>query len=110
MTARLLSLLAFLNFDDIFPALFERLTGEGKLATAASEGHDRQWQSYLSPEDPTDQYALEAVFGVLQNYSLVQRRYERGGYAMHKLVHAWGQDRLKVEQQRHLSLMALIID
>ena len=26
---------------------------------------------------------------------------------MHKLVHAWGQDRLEVEQQRYLSLMAL---
>jgi hypothetical protein len=26
---------------------------------------------------------------------------------MHKLVHAWGQDRLEVEQQRHLNLMAL---
>lgn len=26
---------------------------------------------------------------------------------MHKLIHAWGQDRLKMEQQRYLSLMAL---
>jgi hypothetical protein len=26
---------------------------------------------------------------------------------MHKLVHGWGQDRLGVEQERHLSLIAL---
>jgi hypothetical protein len=26
---------------------------------------------------------------------------------MYKLVHAWGQERLDVEQQRHLSLVAL---
>ena len=42
MAERLLSLLAFLNFGDIFPALFERLTGEEMLATAASEVSDRQ--------------------------------------------------------------------
>jgi tetratricopeptide (TPR) repeat protein len=105
--ARLLSLLAFLNFDDIFPALFERLKGEEKLAAAASEAPDRQWQSYVSSDNPADQYAVEAAFRVLQTYSLVQWRDEREAYAMHKLVHAWGQDRLEVEQQRHLSLMAL---
>jgi hypothetical protein len=37
---------------------------------------------------------LEAAFGVLQTYSLVQWRDDRGGYAVHKLVHVWGQDRL----------------
>jgi hypothetical protein len=61
---RLLSLLAFLNFDDIFPALFERLAGEEKLATEG-EASDRQWQYYVSPDDPADQYAAEAAFGVL---------------------------------------------
>ena len=91
--ARLLSLLAFLNFDDIFPALFEQSAGE--------------WQSYLSPDSPPDPYTVEAAFGVLQTYSLIQWRDEQAGYAMHKLVHAWGQDRLELEQQRHLSLVAL---
>ena len=107
MAARLLSLLAFLNFNDIFPALFKRPTGEEKLAAAVSKAPDRQWQSYFSPDGPADQYAVEAAFRVLQTYSLVQWRDDRGGYAMHKLVHAWGQDRLEVEQQQHLSLMAL---
>lgn len=45
--------------------------------------------------------------GVLQPYSLIQWRDEQGGYAMHTQVHAWGQDRLDVGQQRHLSVMAL---
>ena len=107
MAARLLSLLSFLNFDDIFPTLFERPTGEEKPRAAVREGPDRQWQSYVSTDGPIDQYAIEAAFAVLQTYSLLQWRDERGGYTMHKLVHAWGQGRLKVEQQRHLSLMAL---
>jgi tetratricopeptide (TPR) repeat protein len=104
MAARLLSLLAFLNFDDIFPALFGRFKSGDNPAT---EGSDRRYQSYLSPDSPIDQYAIEEAFGVLQTYSLIQWRDERGGYAMHKLVHAWGQDRLEVEQQQHLSLITL---
>ena len=107
VAARLLSLLAFLNFDDIFPALFGQLTSGHNLAEDATEGSDRRWQSYLSPGSPVDQYAIEAAFAVLQTYSLIQWRDERGGYAMHKLVHAWSQDRLEVEQQQHLSLMTL---
>jgi tetratricopeptide (TPR) repeat protein len=104
---RLLSLLAFLNFDDIFPALFEWLTGEEKLTAAVNKTPDRQWQLYFSPDGSADQYAIEAAFGVLQTYSLVQWRDDRGGYAMHKLIHAWGQDRLEVKQQQHLSLIVL---
>lgn len=65
MVASLLSLLAFLNFNDIFPALFERLTGEEKLTAATSEEPSRQWQSYLSPGGSLDQYAVEAAFEVL---------------------------------------------
>lgn len=74
VAARLLSLLALLNFSDIFPALFERLIGEEMLATAASEVPDRQWQPYLSRGDPADQYAVETAFGVLSDLSLVQWR------------------------------------
>jgi tetratricopeptide (TPR) repeat protein len=107
MAARLLSLLAFLNFNDIFPALFKRFRDEKKLTGDVSEASNRRWQSYLSPDCPADPYALEAAFAALQTYSLVQWRDSQGGYAMHKLVHAWGQDRLEVEQQRYLSLMGL---
>ena len=71
IAARLLSLIAFLNFDDIFPALFEQLRrGEG-LAGSIREASDGQWQLYLSPDGLADRYAVEAAFGVLQMYSLV---------------------------------------
>jgi tetratricopeptide (TPR) repeat protein len=107
MAARLLSLLAFLNFDDIFPALFERSTDRTKLIGGTSEASDRRWQVYLLPDSPLDPYAIQGAFEILRTYSLIQWRDEQGGYAIHKLVHAWSQDRLEVEQQRHLSLMAL---
>jgi len=55
----------------------------------------RRWQVYLSPDSPHDPYAIEEAFEVLQTYSLVQWRDEQAGYAMHKLVHVWGQDRLE---------------
>jgi hypothetical protein len=76
-------------------------------AKARSEASDRRWQSYLSPDSPSDPYAVEGAFELIQTYSLIQWRDERGGYAMHELVHACGQDRLGMKQQRHLSLMAL---
>lgn len=66
MAARLLSLLAFLKLDDIFPAVLERFTGGRKLNGGAREISDRVWHSYLSPDGPLDQYVIEAVFGVLR--------------------------------------------
>jgi hypothetical protein len=65
IAARLLTFLAFLNFDDIFPALFERLSRGKKLAGGASEAFDRRWQSYVLPDGPTDIYTVEAAFVVL---------------------------------------------
>jgi hypothetical protein len=99
MAPRLLSLLAFLNFDDIFPELFERLTRRRKPATDKNDASYQEWQSYLSPDGSADQYAVEAAFEALQTYSLIQWREGRGGYAMHRLVHTWA--------QRHLAVVAL---
>lgn len=50
---------------------------------------------------------FESAFAVLQTYSLVQFRHDQGGYAMHKLVHAWAYERLELDQQRNLSFAAL---
>jgi hypothetical protein len=107
MAARLLSVLAFLNFDDIFSALFERFIDGVKITERAPEAFDRRWQLYLSADAPADQYAIEGDFTILQAYSLIQWRDDQGGYMMHKLVHVGRQDRLEAEQQRDLSLMAL---
>jgi tetratricopeptide (TPR) repeat protein len=106
VAARLLSLLAFLNFDDISPALFERVHALGPPLGKGNES-DRLWQSYLSPDGPMDQYAVESAFVVLQTYSLVQLREDQGGYAMHKLVHAWGSERLDEDERRQVSVIAL---
>jgi hypothetical protein len=86
IAARLLGLIAFLNFDDIFPALFEQLRGGEGLAGSIREASDGQWQLYLSPDGLADRYAVEAAFGVLQMYSLIQWRDDSGGYVMH----TWG--------------------
>src|SRR5271170_5326553 len=99
IAACLPSLIAFLNFDDIIPVLFEQLKGGEGLAGSVKEASDRQWQLYLLPDGLADRYAVEAAFRFLQTYSLIQWRDDRGGYVMH----AWGQDRLEVEQQRFLS-------
>jgi len=86
MAVRLLGLLAFLNFDNIFPNCL------------GGQQVRKCWQQQQA-KCPTDSGShtshlvinmLEAAFGALQTYSLVQWRDDRGGYAMHKLVHVWG--------------------
>jgi tetratricopeptide (TPR) repeat protein len=37
---------------------------------------------------------IEKCFAVLEKHSLLQRQENRAAYSMHKLVHAWGSDRL----------------
>ena len=39
------------SIDDVFPALFEWLTGEEKLVASVSYATDRQWKLYVSPDD-----------------------------------------------------------
>ena len=50
---------------------------------------------------------VESAFEVLQTYSLVQWKVGQESYSMHKLVHAWGQDRLEVQEQSRWSFAAL---
>ena len=107
VAARLLSFLAFLNFDDIFPSLFERQAHARGPALDEDNESDRHWQLFLSPNAPMDRYMVESAFAVLQTYSLVQWREDQGGYVMHKLVHAWGSERLDEEERRQVSVIAL---
>lgn len=57
------------------------------------------WRRLVFPQHPVDMYKIEECFAVLQKYLLVQWKAEQQDYAMHKLVHAWGHDRLAAEQQ-----------
>ncbi|KAK3176512.1 hypothetical protein OEA41_007835 [Lepraria neglecta] len=113
--ARLLSLLAFINFEDIFLGLFDRDCA-GILASApirvtetleATISPDETWRTFLFCGQKWTAYDLESAFETLQNYSLIQWKSDQGSYAMHKLVHTWGQDRLEADRQRRLSSLAL---
>jgi tetratricopeptide (TPR) repeat protein len=107
VAARLLSFLAFLNFDDIFPGLFEWQAHERGSPLDEGNELDRPWQSFLSPDAPMDQYTVEPAFTLLQTFSFVHWREDRGGYVMHKLVHAWGSERLDGSERRQISVIAL---
>ena len=112
---RLLSLLAFVNFEDIFLDLFNR-DNTGVLASTHSHIAEpsetttlsnKTWQSFLFSEQQWTVYELESAFETLQSYSLIQWKADQKSYAMHKLVHAWGQDRLEADGQRQLNSLAL---
>lgn len=104
--SRLLDILAFMNFDDIFMNLFVWNTshnGESEPQSSFSQ----TWQSYVFLKTDIKKYELESAFQTLQAYSLVQWRSDQESYSIHKLVHAWGQDRLKAIKQEQLSDLTL---
>ena len=105
--SRLLSVLAFINFDDIFIGLFDPSVIHITEPPETPSSSAQTWRSYIFPETDGNSYELESAFQTLQTYSLVQRKSDQGSYAMHKLVHAWGQDRLEADRQRQLSSLAL---
>ncbi|KAL9607188.1 MAG: hypothetical protein Q9167_007873, partial [Letrouitia subvulpina] len=115
VAARLLSLLAFLHFEDIFFDLFNGDEMDSRVASPehAADGSDvptsthQTWRSFLSNGEKWILHDLENSFETLQNYSLLQWRSDQRSYAMHKLVRAWGQDRLGGDEQRQLSGLAL---
>ena len=113
--ARLLGLLAFINFEDIFLGLFNG-DSAGALVSAptsavepseASTSSVETWWMFLFGERRWTAYDLESAFETLQEYSMIQWKSDQESYAMHKLVHAWGQDRLEEDRQRQLSSLAL---
>ncbi len=89
--ARLLSLLAFINFEDIFLSLFDR-NGASVLASApthvvelseATTLPDETWRTFLFCGQKWRVYDLESAFGTLQNHSLIQWKSDQESYAMH---------------------------
>ena len=113
--ARLLSLLAFVNFEDIFLSLFDgdgpnTLAGESAYTANGSDAtvlSDQACRSFLSAGQTWTVDDLESAFETLQSYSLIQWKSDQRSYSMHKLVHAWSHDRLEVQEQRQLSFLAL---
>ena len=74
--AVLMTMLSFLSFDDIFPALFEPLDGDDARTDRTEEPRedeaDANWRTIVSPDRTLDRYKVEECFVVLQKYSLVQ--------------------------------------
>ena len=105
--SRLLSVLAFMNFDDIFMDLFDRNAIHVMERPETLSLSAQTWRSYIFPETDGNSYELESAFQTLQMYSLVQWRSDQRSYSMHKLVHIWGQDRLEATSQEQLSSLTL---
>jgi NB-ARC domain len=104
---RSLSVLAFVNFDDIYMGLFDPRVIHAMHQSESTSSSTQTWRSFIFPDTEWSLYGLESAFGILQTYSLLQWRSDQGSYSMHKLVHAWGQDRLEMHMQRHMSCLAL---
>jgi tetratricopeptide (TPR) repeat protein len=104
----LMTMLSFLSFDDIYLQLFcadnaDTLVGSAEQTESEA---DASWRSLVSPQQALDVYKIEECFAVLQKYSLVQWKADQQSYAMHKLVHAWGCDRLTAKEQNKYSQAA----
>jgi tetratricopeptide (TPR) repeat protein len=86
--SRLLTLLSFIHYDDIFLDMFGLDIDTGSTAVAP-------WMSVLGYQMGVDLHQLEECFRILENYSLCQRNMMQTSYSIHRLVHAWGNDRLQ---------------
>jgi hypothetical protein len=56
-----------------------------------------------------DSFLFREGLRVLMSFSLVKQDPSDGMYSMHPLVHAWGRDRLTLEEKQRCSLMAYAI-
>jgi tetratricopeptide (TPR) repeat protein len=92
MASTLMTILSFLNFDDIFLELFD--------VSHRPEG--RELISKLtksSSPSSGNMHNLEEYFELLQRYSFVTWKEDQQSYTMHKLVHTWGYERLAKKAQ-----------
>ena len=108
--ARLLSLLVFVKFEDVFNDLFDRDCGfiaRGPTYIAESSeamtSPGKTWRPFLFCGQKWTVYDLQSALGTPQHYLLNRRELDQGSYATHKLLHAQWQDRREADRQRQLS-------
>ena len=94
IAANLLSLLSFIDSTDISESWFEIL-----CRFMHYNGNDivhevRHCRNVISPEGPFTYYDLEQGFKTLRAFSFIRRMPTVARYSIHKIVHAWGYDRL----------------
>ncbi|KAH0562801.1 hypothetical protein GP486_002573 [Trichoglossum hirsutum] len=99
----LMTMLSFLSFDDVFPRLFS-VDRQTESTGSTDNVAGITWRSIISPRQTVNIHKIEECFEMLQRYSFVQWKKDQQSYAMHKLVHAWGYDRLTGDEQRKFSL------
>ncbi|KAK2605986.1 hypothetical protein QQS21_003612 [Conoideocrella luteorostrata] len=97
---RLLTLLSFIHYEDVFPELF----GFNNDLDATEVP---SWTSLLGFQNRMDNISyLEDCFQILQKYSLCHYEMGRVSYSVHRLVHAWGYDRLQGQKAYQFWLAA----
>ncbi|KAF5136285.1 Kinesin light chain [Metarhizium anisopliae] len=90
--SRLLTLLSFIHYEDIFLELFG--LGIDSCLTGVAP-----WTLILGFQNVVDLPHLEECFQLLEKYSLCQHKMRQTSYSIHRLVHAWGYDRLQGDGQ-----------
>ncbi|KAF2465570.1 uncharacterized protein BDR25DRAFT_346092 [Lindgomyces ingoldianus] len=106
--SKFLTLLGFINFDDIFIDLFLPISQDNSYEQNKEDGAGVVWYNRIFGGAEPDMYTIEKCFRVLQSYGLLQWKPENS-YAMHKLVHAWVFDRLHIEDQRRYVLRSYVL-
>ncbi|KAF2011166.1 hypothetical protein BU24DRAFT_466895 [Aaosphaeria arxii CBS 175.79] len=100
----LMTSLSFLNFDDIFLELFHAGKPNRDMYTLDYDAPDH-YRRIVTPEHNLELHKLEDHLQILKSYSFVDWSPDSQSYSMHKLVHAWGYDRLGKEQKHQDSLI-----
>jgi hypothetical protein len=90
---QLLTLLAFIDYEDIFLGLF------GLESASDAAPAKMSWMSIWN-DGQLDLNRLERCFTILERYSLIQRQTNNAWYTMHSLVQAWDHDQLLLDKPR----------
>ncbi|KAH0543886.1 hypothetical protein FGG08_001787 [Glutinoglossum americanum] len=107
LACNLLALLAFLDPEDIYLDLFNMALNWDSRQGGEEVDLLGEWWGMISPGVPLNTYDIEAAFAVLESFSLVRRGQIQCSYSMHKLVHAWGYDRLDLAEQLAFGISAI---
>jgi tetratricopeptide (TPR) repeat protein/uncharacterized C2H2 Zn-finger protein len=97
--SRLLTLLSFLHFDDIYLGLFDPLPLQNEEGIHNDGQVKLKWRQVLSAKGTADIGTVIDGLRILQSFSLVQWKPDQKSYSIHKLVHTWGYERLDRKQQ-----------
>jgi hypothetical protein len=98
---RVLTLLAFINYEDIFLDLF------GSESHTSMIPIQESWTSIISAQGNFNIHSFEKCFAILERYSILHRQMNKSLYSMHRLVHAWGQDRLLQKNRQDIKQFCL---